>query len=88
MLFCRPGSPSILDSLNFKTLRWIGFGCTRVRFGFDLCFCCFLSLRLIVFGLLLLQVAEIVADCMHNYLLFESILQVHLIPVERVHPKL
>ncbi|GLT88758.1 hypothetical protein SLE2022_067690 [Rubroshorea leprosula] len=34
------------------------------------------------------QVAEVVADCMHNYLLFEHLLQVHLIPPEQVHPKL
>ncbi|KAF8402868.1 hypothetical protein HHK36_010960 [Tetracentron sinense] len=34
------------------------------------------------------QVAKIVADCMHNYLMFEHMLQVHLIPTERVHPKL
>uniref|UniRef100_A0A5B7AGT2 Putative Nucleotide-binding, alpha-beta plait n=1 Tax=Davidia involucrata TaxID=16924 RepID=A0A5B7AGT2_DAVIN len=34
------------------------------------------------------EVAKIVADCMHNYLLFEHLLQVYLIPPERVHPKL
>eukprot|EP00262_Sarcandra_glabra_P001497 TRINITY_DN11619_c0_g1_i1.p1 TRINITY_DN11619_c0_g1~~TRINITY_DN11619_c0_g1_i1.p1 ORF type:complete len:220 (+),score=44.51 TRINITY_DN11619_c0_g1_i1:69-728(+) len=34
------------------------------------------------------EVAKIVADCMHNYLLFEHMLQVHLILPERVHPKL
>ncbi|KAL9236537.1 hypothetical protein vseg_011193 [Gypsophila vaccaria] len=34
------------------------------------------------------EVAKIVAECMHNYLMFEHILQVHLIPPERVHPKL
>lgn len=34
------------------------------------------------------EVAKIVADCMHNYLLFEHMLQVQLIPPERVHPKL
>ncbi|KAG9445900.1 hypothetical protein H6P81_012028 [Aristolochia fimbriata] len=34
------------------------------------------------------EVAKIVADCMHNYLLFEHMLQVHLIPPDRVHPKL
>uniref|UniRef100_A0A2P2LP94 RRM domain-containing protein n=1 Tax=Rhizophora mucronata TaxID=61149 RepID=A0A2P2LP94_RHIMU len=34
------------------------------------------------------EVAEVVADCMHNYLLFEHLLQVHLIPPEHVHPKL
>ncbi|OMO98145.1 hypothetical protein COLO4_14104 [Corchorus olitorius] len=33
------------------------------------------------------EVAEVVADCMHNYLLFEHLLQVHLIPLEHVHPK-
>ncbi|KAI8563495.1 hypothetical protein RHMOL_Rhmol03G0114900 [Rhododendron molle] len=34
------------------------------------------------------EVAKIVAECMHNYLMFEHMLQVHLIPPERVHPKL
>ncbi|RZC94185.1 hypothetical protein C5167_021428 [Papaver somniferum] len=34
------------------------------------------------------EVAKIVADCMHNYLLFEHLLQVHIIPTEKVHPKL
>ncbi|KAJ9175392.1 hypothetical protein P3X46_013954 [Hevea brasiliensis] len=34
------------------------------------------------------EVAEVVAECMHNYLLFEHLLQVHLIPPEHVHPKL
>ncbi|KAI4345340.1 hypothetical protein L6164_012472 [Bauhinia variegata] len=34
------------------------------------------------------EVAKIVADTMHNYLLFEHLLQVYLIPPERVHPKL
>ncbi|KAM3733038.1 hypothetical protein ACB098_11G104800 [Castanea mollissima] len=34
------------------------------------------------------EVAKIVADCMHNQLLFEHLLQVHLIPTEHVHPKL
>ncbi|XP_068665348.1 uncharacterized protein [Aristolochia californica] len=34
------------------------------------------------------EVAKIVAECMHNYLLFEHMLQVHLIPPDRVHPKL
>jgi len=34
------------------------------------------------------EVAKIVADCMHNQLLFEHLLQVHLIPPEHVHPKL
>ncbi|GAY43777.1 hypothetical protein CUMW_077150 [Citrus unshiu] len=34
------------------------------------------------------DVAEVVADAMHGYLLFEHILQVHLIPPEHVHPKL
>ncbi|KAL3731945.1 hypothetical protein ACJRO7_028756 [Eucalyptus globulus] len=35
-----------------------------------------------------LQVAKIVAETMHNYLLFEHLLQVHLIPPEHVHPKI
>eukprot|EP01018_Ginkgo_biloba_P015104 Gb_29052 [translate_table: standard] len=34
------------------------------------------------------EVAEIVADCMHNYLLFEHMLQVRLVPSEKIHPKL
>jgi len=34
------------------------------------------------------EVAKIVAETMHNYLLFEHLLQVHLIPPERVHLKL
>jgi len=33
-------------------------------------------------------VAEIVADCMHNYLLFEHILQVQLVPPEKIHTQL
>ncbi|KAK3422176.1 hypothetical protein EUGRSUZ_G02711 [Eucalyptus grandis] len=34
------------------------------------------------------EVAKIVAETMHNYLLFEHLLQVHLIPPEHVHPKI
>ncbi|KAL7185450.1 hypothetical protein ACSBR2_027401 [Camellia fascicularis] len=34
------------------------------------------------------EVAKIVSECMHNYLMFEHMLQVHLIPPEHVHPKL
>ncbi|KAK7251993.1 hypothetical protein RIF29_35651 [Crotalaria pallida] len=34
------------------------------------------------------EVAKIVAETMHNYLLFEHLLQVHLIPPEHVHPRL
>ncbi|WCJ25284.1 MKI67 FHA domain-interacting nucleolar phosphoprotein [Euphorbia peplus] len=34
------------------------------------------------------EVAEVVAECMHNYLLFEHLLQVQLIPPEQVHPRL
>ncbi|RWW32680.1 hypothetical protein GW17_00002647 [Ensete ventricosum] len=34
------------------------------------------------------EVAKVVADEIHNYLLFEHNLQIHLIPPERVHPKL
>ncbi|XP_057250012.1 uncharacterized protein LOC104907476 [Beta vulgaris subsp. vulgaris] len=41
-----------------------------------------------VISLPMLKVAKIVADCMHNYLLLEHMLQVQLIPAERVHPKL
>ncbi|XP_043688712.1 uncharacterized RNA-binding protein C1827.05c [Telopea speciosissima] len=34
------------------------------------------------------EVAKIVAESMHNYLMFEHMLQVDLVPPERVHPKL
>ncbi|GAB2233625.1 hypothetical protein Droror1_Dr00002851 [Drosera rotundifolia] len=34
------------------------------------------------------EVVKIVAESMHNYLLFEHMLQVQLVPPERVHPKL
>ncbi|KAK7335354.1 hypothetical protein VNO80_27140 [Phaseolus coccineus] len=34
------------------------------------------------------EVAKIVADTMHNYLLFEHLLQVHVVPPEQVHPRL
>ncbi|KAI7735949.1 hypothetical protein M8C21_022361 [Ambrosia artemisiifolia] len=34
------------------------------------------------------EVTKIVAETMHNYLLFEHLLQVQIIPPERVHPKL
>ncbi|CAH9108635.1 unnamed protein product [Cuscuta epithymum] len=34
------------------------------------------------------EVAKIVAETMHNYLLFEHVLQVRIVPPERVHPKL
>ncbi|CAK9143020.1 unnamed protein product [Ilex paraguariensis] len=34
------------------------------------------------------EVAKIVCETMHNYLLFEHLLQVYLIPPEQVHPKL
>nr|GFC76325.1 uncharacterized RNA-binding protein C1827.05c-like [Tanacetum cinerariifolium] len=34
------------------------------------------------------EVAMIVAETMHNYLLFEHLLQVQIIPPERVHHKL
>ncbi|KAG9160870.1 hypothetical protein Leryth_008685 [Lithospermum erythrorhizon] len=34
------------------------------------------------------EVAKVVAECMHNYLLFEHLLQVQLVPPERVHPNL
>ncbi|XP_019181865.1 PREDICTED: MKI67 FHA domain-interacting nucleolar phosphoprotein [Ipomoea nil] len=34
------------------------------------------------------EVAKIVSETMHNYLLFEHVLQVQLVPPERVHPKL
>ncbi|XP_027925906.1 uncharacterized RNA-binding protein C1827.05c-like isoform X2 [Vigna unguiculata] len=34
------------------------------------------------------KVAKIVADTMHNYLLFEHLLQVHVVPPEHVHSRL
>ncbi|MCI06522.1 putative RNA-binding protein [Trifolium medium] len=34
------------------------------------------------------EVAKIVADTMHNYLLFEHLLQVSVVPLENVHPRL
>ncbi|XP_050126229.1 uncharacterized protein LOC126603428 isoform X2 [Malus sylvestris] len=34
------------------------------------------------------EVAKVVADTMHNYLLFEHVLHVHLIPPQKVHLKL
>ncbi|CAM8949077.1 hypothetical protein QQ045_017029 [Rhodiola kirilowii] len=34
------------------------------------------------------EVAKIVAETMHNKLLFEHLLQVYIVPPERVHPKL
>lgn len=34
------------------------------------------------------KVAEVVAGCMNNYLVYEHLLQVRLVPPERVHPKL
>ncbi|TKY49004.1 MKI67 FHA domain-interacting nucleolar phosphoprotein [Spatholobus suberectus] len=34
------------------------------------------------------EVAKIVADTMHNYLLLEHLLQVYVIPPEHVHPRL
>ncbi|KAI3470570.1 hypothetical protein Pfo_027233 [Paulownia fortunei] len=34
------------------------------------------------------EVARVVEECMHNYLMYEHLLQVHLVPPERVHPKL
>ncbi|PON85109.1 Splicing factor-like protein [Trema orientale] len=33
-------------------------------------------------------VAKVVAETMNNYLLYEHLLQVHLVPPERIHPKL
>ncbi|XP_073127212.1 uncharacterized RNA-binding protein C1827.05c [Henckelia pumila] len=34
------------------------------------------------------EVAKVVADCMHNYLMYEHLLQVSLVPPERVHPQI
>ncbi|CAM6011946.1 unnamed protein product [Sphagnum balticum] len=33
------------------------------------------------------EVAQIVAEAMHNYLLFESMLQVKLVPLEKIHSR-
>lgn len=82
----RQESQSISASLSLRTLRW-------VMFHYDFCFS-FQSLFFWIpflcanIALPCMQVAKIVAETMHNYLLFEHLLQVHLIPPERVHPKL
>lgn len=34
------------------------------------------------------EVAKVVEDCMHNYLMYEHLLQVHIVPADRVNPKL
>lgn len=34
------------------------------------------------------EVAEVVADSMHNYLLFEHLLQVKLVPLEKIHNRM
>ncbi|KAH7431764.1 hypothetical protein KP509_08G065400 [Ceratopteris richardii] len=34
------------------------------------------------------EVAEIVADTMNNYLLYEHLLQVKLVPLDRIHPRM
>ncbi|KAL2555612.1 RNA-binding (RRM/RBD/RNP motif) family protein [Forsythia ovata] len=34
------------------------------------------------------EVAKVVSECMHNFLLFEHLLQVYLVPPERVQPNL
>ncbi|KAI3458881.1 hypothetical protein Pfo_015544 [Paulownia fortunei] len=35
-----------------------------------------------------LEVAKVVEECMHNYLMYEHLLQVCLVPPEQVHPKI
>jgi len=35
-----------------------------------------------------MQVAPIVAEAMHNYLLFESMLQVKVVPLDKINPKM
>ncbi|KAL2227658.1 uncharacterized RNA-binding protein C1827.05c-like [Sesamum indicum] len=34
------------------------------------------------------EVAKVVEECMHNYLMYEHLLQVRLVPPEQVHPKI
>ncbi|KAL6533639.1 hypothetical protein OROHE_013472 [Orobanche hederae] len=34
------------------------------------------------------EVAKVVEECMHNYLMYEHLLQVRIVPPERVHPKI
>ncbi|KAH6803032.1 RNA-binding family protein [Perilla frutescens var. frutescens] len=34
------------------------------------------------------EVAKVVEECMHNYLMYEHLLQVQIVPPERVHPRL
>ncbi|KAK4435898.1 putative RNA-binding protein [Sesamum alatum] len=34
------------------------------------------------------EVARVVEECMHNYLMYEHLLQVHVVPPAQVHPKL
>ncbi|XP_026442127.1 uncharacterized protein LOC113341467 [Papaver somniferum] len=34
------------------------------------------------------EVTKIVTDCTHNFLLFDHLLQVHIVPTKEVHPKL
>ncbi|KAL6549818.1 hypothetical protein OROMI_020306 [Orobanche minor] len=34
------------------------------------------------------EVAKVVEECMHNYIMYEHLLQVRLVPPERVHPKI
>ncbi|KAK4431096.1 putative RNA-binding protein [Sesamum alatum] len=34
------------------------------------------------------EVARVVEECMHNYLMYEHLLQVRLVPPEQVHPKI
>ena len=35
-----------------------------------------------------MQVAKVVEECMHNYLMYEHLLQVSIVPPEKVHPSL
>ncbi|KAL7148230.1 hypothetical protein ABFS83_06G164500 [Erythranthe nasuta] len=34
------------------------------------------------------EVAKVVEECMHNYLMYEHLLQVRIVPPEKVHPKI
>lgn len=38
--------------------------------------------------IIVLQVAPIVAEAMHNYLLFEAMLQVKVVPLEKLKPSM
>ncbi|KAF3774455.1 putative RNA-binding protein [Nymphaea thermarum] len=71
-----------------KHYGFIKFESPEVSKSFLTCICLRFLLCTARNPLAMLQVAKIVADCMHNYLLFEHMLQVHIVPSERVHPNM